>query len=234
MLLRVADLEITNPFLNTHQIGNHVPKKRRSTSDILKRTFRLDSRKKGVIRSKYSDRTLYIIISAIFAVVLAVVFDNNIRALYNRGGDLPTVVDGMFSLLMTLTFAIIGVYLVVHVLHPNFGKKSVPASIKKVTEDNKIAEDMSREELIEFIKDLESSDEEVKAYMNTIGVKADVATTLGAALLAFFFGMYAYITSYTIGYEGSPNILPISLCFTYIIFANVYMILKTMKVIWDV
>ena len=196
--------------------------------------FRLDPKKKKGTRSKHSGHISYIIISIIFAVVLAVVFDNNIRMLYSEGGDLPAVVDGMFSLLMTLTFAIIGVYLVVHVLHPNFGKKAVPDSIRKMAEDDKVTEDLSREELINLVRDLESNDEEVREYMNTIGVKADVATTLGAALLAFFFGMYAYITSYTIGYAGSPNILPISICFMYIIFANVYMILKTMKVIWDV
>jgi len=212
----------------------YVPKKKRDPLEILERIFKVSSKKrKSALRSKYADRVAYIIISIVFAVILAIVFDNNIRRLYSEGGDLPMVMDGMFSLLMTLTFAIIGVYLVVHVLHPNFVKRSVPDSIKKVAEDERIADEMTREELIDFVKDLEK-DEEVRAYMKTIGVKSDVATTLGAALLAFFFGMYAYMTSYTIGYDGPPNILPVSLCFMYIIFANVYMILKTMKVIWDV
>jgi len=222
-------------LLSAHGIRGHVAQKNRNSSAILRKIFSIapDPGTKGGKLMRSVNRLKYVGISVIFAVILAFVFDRNIWKLYNGGGDLQNALDGMFSLLMTLTFAIMGVFLVVHVLHPHFGKRPVPASLKDAVGDQSVTENMSREELLGFIKELES-DEEIKAYMETIGVKSDIALTLGIALLAFFFGMYGYMTSYTIGFEGSPNLLPISLCFFYIISSNVYMILKTMNVVWDV
>ncbi|MDR0508963.1 MAG: hypothetical protein LBG63_03970 [Candidatus Methanoplasma sp.] len=180
------------------------------------------------------DRVKYIGISVIFAAVLAAVFDSTLRRLHEMGGNLPGAIEGVFSLLIPIVFAIIGVYLVVHVLHPNFGKRPMPASLRKVIENDEVAENMTRDELLEFVKNLASKDEEIKTYLNTVSVKADIATTLGISIVAFFAGIYGYMTSYTIGYEGTMNILPVSLCFMFIVFSTVYMILKTMNIVWDV
>lgn len=202
---------------------------------MLKRIFKMasDPKTKGGRAMKLANRIKYIGISLAFAAVLAAVFDKNLRKLYGMGGDLPSTLESMFTILMSMIFAIIGVYLVVHVLHPNFGKRPMPASLKKAVEGEDVT-DMTKDELLQFIRDLESNDEEIRAYMDTIGIKTDIAVTLGMALAAFFFGMYGYMTSYTIGYESAPNILPVSLCFMFIIFSSVYMILKTMRVVWDV
>jgi len=184
--------------------------------------------------AKSADRIKYVVISVIFAVVLALVFDNTLRRLHAMGGNLPGAIEGVFSLLIPIVFAIIGVYLVVHVLHPNFGKRPVPASLRKVMEDEEVIEDMTKEELIEFVRDLASKDEEIKMYLNTVSVKTDIATTLGISIVAFFAGMYGYMTSYTIEYGGTANVLPVSLCFMFVVFSTVYMILRTMNIVWDV
>jgi len=212
-----------------------VPRKNSDSSEFLKKVFRLpEPQKRSGRRSRIFDRVKYLALSAVFAIVLAVVFDRTLRNLHDMGGDIPGAIEGVFSILMPIVFAIIGVYLVVHVLHPHFGKRPVPDSLKSIMEEDKVPDNMAREELLEFIKELESKDEDVRTYLDTVSVKSDIAVTLGASIVAFFFGMYGYMTSYTIGYEGTPNILPVSLCFMYVTFSIVYTILKTMKVVWDV
>jgi hypothetical protein len=176
----------------------------------------------------------YLGAAAAFAIVLGIVFDRNIWKLYSAGGDLPGVLEGIFTILLTIIFAVISVYLLVHVLHPYFSKRQMPASLQRIISDENIVEDMSREELLGFVKDLASKDEDIKAYVKTIGVKSDIAVTLATSLVAFFLGMYGYMVSFTIGYDSEPNIISVTICFIFIIFSSVYMILKTMKVVWDV
>ncbi|MCL1810855.1 MAG: hypothetical protein FWG41_01330 [Methanomassiliicoccaceae archaeon] len=238
----VSKLDVTAPAkpIIFKQITDYenVPRKSRGSSEILKRMFRIspDPHTKSGRLMRSVSRIKYIGIAVAFAAILGIVFDKNIWKLYNAHGDLPNALEGMFSILMSLTFAIIGVYLIVHVLHPHFGKKPMPATIERIMEEDQAVESMSRDELLEFVKGLGTSDKEIEAYLKTISVKRDVAVTLGMSLVAFFLGMYGYMTSYTIGLEAGidPNILPVSICFGYIIFSNVYMILKTMNVIWDV
>jgi len=189
--------------------------------------------KSGMVKG-FVGKVKYICISVLFASVLALAFDRNLNKLYEVSGDLPSAVEGVFSILIGIIFAVIGVYLVVHVLHPHFGRRPLPTSLAKFIENSEAVEDMDGDELLEAVNNLASKDEEVKSYLNTVAVKTDIAVTLGASLIAFFLGMYGYMLSYTIGYEGEPNILPVSICFAYIIFSVVYTILKTMKVVWDV
>jgi hypothetical protein len=212
-----------------------VPKKNRDATAILRKIFKIresrkkrDGRHKGVI-----GRITFIAVAVVFAFILGFIFDRNLWRLYNAGGDLPGAIEGMFTILMSLTFAIIGVYLVVHVLHPHFGKMPLPNKLKEVFKEERFHEDMTREELTDIVEELGSNDE-VKAYIDTFSVKSDIAFTLAMSLVAFFAGMYGYMTSITIGYDSSPNIFSVSACLTIIIFSNVYMILKTMKVVWDV
>ena len=174
----------------------------------------------------------YIGIPFVFAFILAVLFYKNLQRILDAGGDLSDIMDGTFTLLLSLIFAIIGVYLVIHVLHPSFGKRPVPAKLEKIV-DEKATEDMTRDELLEFVNDLGSDDEEISGYIDTITVKADIAVTLGLALAAFFCGMYGYMESSVAAYH-TPDILIMSLSFMFVIFSIIYTMLKTMKVVWDV
>jgi hypothetical protein len=178
-----------------------------------------------------TDRIKYLAVSLVFSAVLAFVFDRTLDELHEVGGNLSGAMEGMFTLLITLVFAIVGVYLIVLVLHPHFKKMPVPASFKKISD--RITDDITKEDLVEMVRSLET-DEEVEAYINTFGVKADIALTLSISLVAFFFGVYGYAKAYTIEYNSDPNILLVSLCFMFMVFACIYTILKTMKVVWDV
>ena len=211
-----------------------VPREKRTSIGFLMKIFRIRADPKGGRRSRSENRLTYVAIAILFAVVLGFVFDRDLLKIYQMGGNLSGAMSGIFTLLMSITFAIISVYLVVHVLHPHFVKRPVPASLQKIIKEEKIREDMTRDELFDFVKELEQNDEEIKAYLDTARVKSDIAITLAAALMAFFVGMYGYMTSFTIVYESDPNLIIVSLCFMYIIFSNVYTILKTMSVVWDV
>jgi len=206
-----------------------------SKSRILEREFRTDSNPGSKHRkhSTFTDLVRYTVIPLLFATALAILFDSNLHKLHDMGEEISGVMEGTFTILMSLIFAIIGVFLVVHVLHPNFGKRPVPAKLKDVAAESG-TDDMTREELLEFVTELGSDDKEIEEYLNTIDVKTDVAVTLGLALVAFFFGMYGYLASFTIGYEATPNLLWVSFSFMYIVFSIVYTILRTMKVVWDV
>jgi len=222
-------------ILKKHLIKKYVAQRNYSKAVILEKKFKNDSdpKSKGGAHPISADLIKYTIIPLIFAAALAILFDNNLHKLHDLGEEISGVMEGTFTILLSLIFAIIGVYLVVHVLHPNFGKRPVPAKLRHIAAE-KGAEDMNREELFEFVTELGSGDEEIEEYLDTIDVKTDVAVTLGLALIAFFLGMYGYVASFTIGYAANPNLLWISLCFMYVIFSIVYTILRTMKVVWDV
>jgi len=178
-------------------------------------------------------RFKYMGVALAFAAALAAVFDRGVRGLADAGGDLPGALDGMFALLMPLVFAIVGVYLIVLVLHPHFKKAPMPDSIMRMRQGMG-AEGRTREGIEEYATVLGSDDEEVRAYVDSFVVKADIAVTLAISLAAFFFGVYGYIRSFTIAHGGDPGMLSVSLCFMFMVFACVYTILKTMKVVWDV
>ena len=214
---------------------SNVSKKNRNTTETLKKVFRIpEAQTRGGKVRAFVGKGKYIAVSLLFASVLAAAFNRNLNRLYEVGGDLPSAVEGVFSILIGIIFAVIGVYLVVYVLHPHFGRKPLPISIVKFIENSEAVENMDGDEILEAVNNLASKDEEVRLYLDSVAVKTDIAVTLGASLIAFFLGMYGYMLSYTIGYEGEPNILPVSICFAYIIFSVVYTILKTMKVVWDV
>ncbi|MCL2031913.1 MAG: hypothetical protein FWG96_01365 [Methanomassiliicoccaceae archaeon] len=223
---------ISQLLLSAHLMRDLMSGKSDERTDRLFKVIRKRKRKVGKLMNSV-DRALYMGVSLAFAAVLAFIFDMNLRKLFDAGGDLTGAMDGMFALLIPLVFAIIGVYLIILVLHPHFKKRAIPDSIKRIGQDID-AGNMTREKLEEYVSGLRADDEEVREYINTFGVKADIAMTLAISLVAFFLGAYGYIRSFTIGYESDPNILPVSLCFMFIIFAIVYTILKTMKVIWDV
>ena len=211
-----------------------VPKKKREPVDVLKRVFRIHSHnKKGGVLSRTLNRLIYMAVALVFALVLATVFYSSLWRMHDSGLIVSGVMEGTFTIMMSLTFAIIGVYLVVHVLHPHFGKRPVPKSLEKVIEECNVSDDMTRDDLICVIKEAEA-DEEIKAYLDTLGVKTDIAVTLFIALVAFFLGMYGYLAAFTVELDQTPDILGISFCFMFTIFSGVYMILKTMKVVWDV
>lgn len=211
-----------------------MPQRNRIRSKVLRRLFRVNisPNKKTDPHVRSSGVIRYTGIPLIFAVVLALVFHSNLQKISDHGGDIANIMEGTFTILLSLIFAVIGVYLVIHVLHPYFGKRPVPTKLKNVATEND-AEDITVVEFIELAKDLRS-DREVEEYLDTIVVKADIAVTLGFSLAAFFFGMYGYMASSTVGYDASPNFLWISLCFMFLVFSIVYTILKTMKVVWDV
>ena len=210
-------------------------KKKRDSSEVLKKVFRLpQSQTKGGRRRKRVNQLRYIAVSVMFAAIISLVFDRNLWDLYNKGGDLTSAVEGVFSFLIPIIFAIISVYLIVHVLHPHFGKRPVPESLKKIIEEDNIPDNLERDEMYEFVKDLVVNDEDIRTYLDTVNVKSDIAVTLGTSLVAFFAGMYAYVAAYTLEYADPPGILTISICFAVIVFSVVYTILKTMKVLWDV
>jgi len=212
-----------------------VAKKNRDSSEVLKKVFRLPrSQVKGGRRRKLVNQLRYIAVSVMFAAIISLVFDRNLWDLYNKGGDLTSAVEGVFSFLIPIIFAIISVYLIVHVLHPHFGKRPVPESLKKIIDEDNIPDNLERDEMYEFVKDLVVNDEEIRTYLDTVNVKSDIAVTLGTSLVAFFAGMYAYVAAYTLEYANPPGILTISVCFAVIVFSVVYTILKTMKVLWDV
>ena len=210
-------------------------KRNRDSSEVLKKVFRLpQAQKKGGRRRKTVNQIRYIAVSGFFAVIISLVFDRNLWDLYNKGGDLTSAVEGVFSFLIPIIFAIISVYLIVHVLHPHFGKRPVPESLKKIIDENNIPDNLEKDEMYDFVKDLVVNDEEIRTYLDTVNVKSDIAVTLGTSLVAFFAGMYAYVAAYTLEYADPPGILTISVCFAVIVFSVVYTILKTMKVLWDV
>lgn len=187
---------------------------------------------KGSRFAKSSKRYVkYFVFSTLFAIILALMFDRLLRNLFNEGGDAAGMVNGMFTMVISLVFAVLGVYLVILVLHPRFVKRPIPKSLRKILEENTIPEDMCREEIVEFISDLEANDSEIKEYLDSLSVKSDIAVTLAMSLMALFLGIYAYMVSYSITYG---DITAITLCFAFTMFSMVYIILKTMRVVWEV
>ncbi|AIZ56918.1 hypothetical protein Mpt1_c10500 [Candidatus Methanoplasma termitum] len=210
-----------------------MPKKSREPADILRKVLRVRNPDEGGRLSKIAGKAVYVVTSLAFAFILSIVFHNGLWRLHNAGSDVSGVMEGTFTILVSITFAIVSVYLVVNVLHPHFKKKPVPKSLESIIKECNISDDMTREDLICIIKKAEE-DEEIKAYIGTIGVKSDIAITLLTALIAFFLGMYGYIASFTVELDAAPDILVISFCFMFVVFSGVYMILKTMKIVWDV
>ena len=204
-----------------------------NTSEVLKNIFRVSFDAEDGSQPKPFNVVKYFVLPLVFAAALAVLFYCNLQKLNDLGGDVSNAMEAMFTLLLSLVFAIIGVYLVIHVLHPYFGKRPVPAKLEKII-DEETDSDMTREEIHEFLEDLRLNDEEIREYSDSIDVKTEIAVTLGLALVAFFLGIYGYIASFTIMYDDAPNILGISFCFMFIIFSIIYIVLKTMKVVWDV
>jgi predicted membrane-bound mannosyltransferase len=211
-------------------IGN-VPKKSSDAPGQKKMIFRAVMATRAEAGTGMGGRWKYLLISLAFSALLALVYYRELWILHDAGGNISGAIEGMFTILISLVFAIVGVYLIVLVLHPHFSKRPEPASLKKIRDN--VGEDTSREEIIDLLSDLEC-DKEVKEYMNTIGVKADIAITLAIALVAFFFGVFGYLMAFTIEYSSNPDIPMVSFCFMFNIFSCVFTILKTMKVAWDV
>jgi predicted PurR-regulated permease PerM len=147
-----------------------VSQRKYNASEVLKNIFRVSFDAEDGSQPKPFNVVKYFVLPLVFAAALAVLFYYDLQKLYDLGGDLSDVSVGMFTLLLSLVFAIVGVYLVIHVLHPYFGKRPVPAKLEKII-DEETDSDMTREELHDFLEDLRSNDEEIREYSDSIDVK---------------------------------------------------------------